>query len=132
VYVSGSAPVRSPVELPGCSGLAPDEDPNSALFRIEVIKVPLASPEKAAIVSSPRIFNDLDAPPRHAEPVNPDRPANANRPARRRTGPNQCHDITVYPEIGRAIDHFLGSGSRDVGLDRSHTPISKRHIAVPV
>jgi hypothetical protein len=102
VYVSGSAPVRSPVELPGCSGLAPDEDPNSALFRIEVIKVPLASPEKAAIVSSPRIFNDLDAPPRHAEPVNPDRPANANRPARRRTGPNQCHDITVYPEIGRA------------------------------
>ena len=36
------------------------QDPNSALFRIEVIKVPLAHPEQAAIVSSPRIFNDLD------------------------------------------------------------------------
>ena len=37
-----------------------DEDPNTALFRIEVIKVPLAHPEQAAIVSSPRIFNDLE------------------------------------------------------------------------
>jgi hypothetical protein len=67
IYVSGSAPVRSPSELPGCSGLAPDQDPNSALFRIEVIKVPLAHPEQAAIVSSPRIFNDLAPPPSHGE-----------------------------------------------------------------
>ena len=54
IYVSGSAGVRSPSELPGCSSLAPDKDPNSALFRIEVIKVPLANPQQAAIVSSPR------------------------------------------------------------------------------
>ena len=67
VYISGSAGVRSPTELPGCSRLAPDQDPNSALFRIEVIKVPLAHPEQAAIVSSPRIFNDLVAPPVHGE-----------------------------------------------------------------
>ncbi len=65
VYVSGSAPVRPAEELPGCSGATPDEDPNSALFRIEVIRVPLAHPEQAAIVSSPRIFNDLIAPPTH-------------------------------------------------------------------
>ncbi len=69
IYVSGSAGVRSPSELPGCSGLAPDQDPNSALFRIEVIKVPLANPEQARIVSSPRIFQDLGPAPRHAEPV---------------------------------------------------------------
>ena len=37
------------------------------MFRIEVIKVPLAHPERAAIVSSPRIFNDLVAPARHGE-----------------------------------------------------------------
>jgi hypothetical protein len=67
VYVSGSARVRSPNELPGCVRLTPDQDPNSALFRIEVIKVPLAHPEQAAIVSSPRIFSDLIAPPRHGE-----------------------------------------------------------------
>ena len=45
----------------------PTQDPNSALFRIEVIKVPLAHPEQAAIVSSPRIFNDLAAPATHGE-----------------------------------------------------------------
>jgi LVIVD repeat len=65
VYVSGSAPVRSAEELPGCSSADPSQDPNSARFRIEVIKVPLAHPEQAAIVSSPRIFNDLAAPPTH-------------------------------------------------------------------
>ncbi len=67
VYISGSAGVRSPTELPGCVSATPDQDPNSALFRIEVIKVPVAHPERAAIVSSPRIFNDLTAPARHAD-----------------------------------------------------------------
>jgi hypothetical protein len=67
IYVSGSAPVRSPRELPGCSALQPDQDPNSALFRIEVIKVPLAHPEQAAIVSTPRIFEDLAPPPSHGD-----------------------------------------------------------------
>src|SRR5712691_10241413 len=67
IYVSGSAGVRSPNELAGCSKLAPDQDPNSALFRIEVIKVPLAHPELASIVSSPRIFNDLAQAATHAE-----------------------------------------------------------------
>jgi len=65
VYISGSSSVRSPNELPGCVNASPDKDPNSAKFRIEVIKVPLAHPEQAAIVSSPRIFNDLAAPPTH-------------------------------------------------------------------
>jgi hypothetical protein len=67
VYISGSARVRSPSELAGCVSAMPDKDPNSALFRIEVIKVPLAHPDQAAIVSSPRIFQDLVAPPRHGE-----------------------------------------------------------------
>ncbi len=67
VYISGSSGVRPEAEMPGCSSAAPNEDPNSALFRIEAIKVPLAHPEQAAIVSSPRIFNDLVAPTRHGE-----------------------------------------------------------------
>ena len=65
IYVSGSAPVRPAEEMPGCSSGLPSDDPNSALFRIEVIRVPLANPEQAAIVSSPRIFDDLVAPPEH-------------------------------------------------------------------
>jgi LVIVD repeat len=67
VYISGSAGVRSAEELAGCVNASPDENPNSALFRIEVIKVPVAHPERSAIVSSPRIFNNLTAPPRHGE-----------------------------------------------------------------
>jgi hypothetical protein len=67
VYISGSSAVRPEAELPGCVGEAPSKNPNSALFRIEVIKVPLANPAAAAIVNSPRIFNDLAAPPMHGE-----------------------------------------------------------------
>ena len=66
IYVSGSAPVRSPNELAGCSAAQPDSNPNTALFRIEVIQVPLAHPEQAHIVSSPRIFQDLTEAPTHA------------------------------------------------------------------
>ncbi len=65
IYISGSSGVRPEDELPGCVSTAPDKDAQSALFRIEVIKVPLAHPEQAAIVSSPRIFNELVAPPTH-------------------------------------------------------------------
>jgi hypothetical protein len=111
IYISGSSGVRSPRELPGCSSLNPDNDASSALFRIEVIKVPLARPQDAKIVSSPRIFEGLTAPPRRVEPVDPDaaaraaaRPAGPPRPGAgmRGGGPTQCHDITVYPAAGLA------------------------------
>lgn len=65
VYVSGSSSVRSNEELPGCSDLRPAEDPNSALFRIEIIEVPVNNPKLAKIVSSPRIFENLTEAPSH-------------------------------------------------------------------
>ncbi|HEY6808445.1 MAG TPA: hypothetical protein VI160_06620 [Gemmatimonadales bacterium] len=67
IYVSGSSPVRSPNELAGCSALTPDKDPNSELFKIEVIQVPLAHPELAHVVSKPAILADLTAPTSHGE-----------------------------------------------------------------
>ncbi len=67
IYISGSSRVRSSTELAGCADIPSPTDPNSALFRIEVIKVPLAHPEQAAIVSSPRIFNNLTAPAVHSD-----------------------------------------------------------------
>ncbi len=109
VYVSGSSTVRSPNELAGCSGAT--DDPNTALFRIEVIRVPLSHPQDAAIVSSPRIFQDLKPAQRHAETsadsaVQAARIAAAGGPPRQRPGaglgPTQCHDITAYPAIGLA------------------------------
>ena len=65
IYVSGSSAVRPAEELPGCSSGPVEENPNTALFRIEVIRVPLADPASAEIVSSPRIFGDLVAPATH-------------------------------------------------------------------
>jgi hypothetical protein len=64
IYVSGLAPVRSSTEMPGCR-TGDISDPNSALFRIEIIRVPLAHPEQARIVSSARLFTGLEAPPHH-------------------------------------------------------------------
>jgi len=95
VYISGSSRVRSPNELPGCVSASPDQDPNSALFRIEVIKVPLAHPEQAAIVSSPRIFNGLVAPPQHGE-APADAAANAKAVAAART--NGGYVVTISGE----------------------------------
>ncbi len=65
IYVSGSAPLRPASELAGCVSTNPEEDPNSARFRIEIIKVPVAHPEQAAIVGYARIFEDLQAVQAH-------------------------------------------------------------------
>jgi hypothetical protein len=110
VYVSGSAPIRSASELPGCSGIAPDQDANSELFKIEVIQVPLAHPEQAHVISKPAILSELTAVAKHAETAADQAEAAARaagragqaRPPRPAGGPVQCHDITVYPAIGLA------------------------------
>jgi hypothetical protein len=64
VYVSGLARVRSSGEMTGCVGTG-GNDPTSALFRIEIIRVPLANPASARIVSTARVFNDLAAVTTH-------------------------------------------------------------------
>src|SRR5918993_1608750 len=58
VYGSGTGAVRSGEELVGCSGKDAAEDPNTSLFSIDVIEVPLAAPQNARIVNQPRIFMD--------------------------------------------------------------------------
>jgi hypothetical protein len=67
VYISGSSPVRSPNEMQGCVRESPDKDPNSSLFRIEIIQVPLANPAAAKIVNGARIFQGLTQAKAHGE-----------------------------------------------------------------
>jgi len=67
IYISGSAPVRSANELAGCSAMDPGQDPNSELFRIEVIQVPVSHPQDAHVVSKPPILADLLPVEGHAE-----------------------------------------------------------------
>ncbi len=132
IYVSGSSGVRSSDELSGCSDGALESDPNTALFRIEVIQVPLANPAAARIVSSPRIFAGLDAATRHGEQAADlaGRPAREPRPVQ---GPTQCHDITVYPAIGLGGGACSGYGVlldiRDVANPRRIDAVADTNFA---
>lgn len=104
IYVSGTSFVRQNEELPGCSGETPDKDPNTALFRIEVIKVPLAAPQNAKIVSSPRVFMDARTGVLNALSSGP------THESQKPNVSDQCHDITVYAEKGLAAGACSGNG----------------------
>ncbi|MFZ0736600.1 MAG: hypothetical protein WBL70_03080 [Candidatus Acidiferrales bacterium] len=106
IYVSGISFVRQPEELAGCSGAAPDKDPNTALFRIEVIKVPLAAPQDAKVVSSPRLFID----PRTGALNGLSNGGSHDKDEAKPVDTNQCHDITVYSAIGLAAGACSGNG----------------------
>jgi hypothetical protein len=107
IYVSGTSFVRQPEELAGCSGEKPDKDPNTALFRIDVIKVPLAAPQEAKIVSSPRVFVD---PRTGAINGLNNGGTHGKKGAEKPQDTNQCHDITVYSAIGLAAGACSGNG----------------------
>jgi hypothetical protein len=106
IYISGTGPVRQGDELAGCSGGDPSENPETALFRIDVIKVPVAHPEQAKIVSSPRIFTDTQTGAinglwkggKHGEGT------------QSTSTTDQCHDITVYSAVGLAAGACSGNG----------------------
>lgn len=106
VYVSGTGPVRSSDELEGCSSRPPSEDPETSLFQIEVIQVPLDAPETAKIVNEPRIFQD----PETGDPDGLWSGGGHGEDTQRTRETNRCHDITVYPEIGRAAGACSGNG----------------------
>ncbi len=106
IYVSGTSFVRQPEELAGCSGEKPDKDPNTALFRIDVIKVPVAAPQDAKIVSSPRVFMDARTGALNGLSNGGSHDKSEEKPE----DSNQCHDITVYSAIGLAAGACSGNG----------------------
>jgi hypothetical protein len=106
IYVSGTSFVRQPEELAGCSGEKPDKDPNTALFRIEVIKVPVAAPQDAKVVSSPRVFID----PRTGALNGLSNGGSHGKGEEKPADTDQCHDITVYSAIGLAAGACSGNG----------------------
>jgi hypothetical protein len=106
VYGSGTGGVRSGEELQDCSSGDPKENPNTALFSIDVIEVPLSAPERARIVNRPRIFADEKSGAIAGLWAGGD-----HGPGTQRTSTtNQCHDITVYPEVGLAAGACSGNG----------------------
>jgi hypothetical protein len=124
VYGSGTGAVRSAQELADCSGKDPKEDPNTALFSIDVIQIPLAAPEKARIVNRPRVFADAASGAISGlwQGGNHGPGTQSSRVT------NQCHDITAYPELGLAAGACSGNG---ILLDISDpvNPVRLDHVA---
>jgi hypothetical protein len=106
VYISGSAGVRPAEELAGCSGADPDKDPDTALFTIVVIKVPLAHPELAKVVASPRIFTD----PETGNMNGLWKGGNHGEGTQTTSMTRGCHDITVRSDLGLAAGACSGNG----------------------
>ena len=106
VYVSGTSPVRDDEELEGCSDDSPFEDEDSALFRIEVIQIPIDNPQDARIVNRPFIFSDPETGVLAGLWEGGDHGPDTQRTSQT----NQCHDITTFPEIGLAAGACSGNG----------------------
>lgn len=117
IYVSGTSSVRSGSELQGCVGRP--NDPNTSFFRIEVIQVPLAAPQTARVVSMPRVFADASG-----NPAGLWQGGTHGAGTQQTATTNQCHDITVYPEIGLAAGACAGNG---ILLDISD-PVNPKRI----
>jgi hypothetical protein len=119
IYVSGTSVPRPAAELAGCSGAEPDKDPNTSLYRIDVIRVPLAAPQNARIVSNPRVFADPTGAIAGLQK------GDTTNPAHRLSASSRCHDITVYSAIGLAAGACAGNG---IILDISD-PVHPKRIA---
>jgi hypothetical protein len=123
IYISGTGPVRQAEELADCSGGDPSANPETALFRIDIIKVPLAHPELAKIVSSPRIFTDAQT-----GAANGLWKGGSHGDGTQNTSvTDKCHDITVYSALGLAAGACSGNG---ILLDISNPLNPKRIDAV--
>jgi len=110
IYVSGTASVRPATTMEGCNNNAADGQ-NPSRWRIEVIKVPVAAPQQAAVVNEPRLFTDpatgrIDG--LQNGPQTPRHPSGSTWSPTPNT--NACHDITAYPEIGLAAGACQGNG----------------------
>ncbi|HEY3741406.1 MAG TPA: hypothetical protein VGL53_16255, partial [Bryobacteraceae bacterium] len=106
IYISGTGQVRQKEELADCSGGTPDKNPETALFRIDIIKVPLAHPELAKIVSSPRIFTDTQTGAINGL----NKGGNSGEGTQKMSETNQCHDITIFSSAGLAAGACSGNG----------------------
>ncbi len=105
VFNSGTSSVREEEELAGCIDESPGDD-RTALFRIDVIEIPVDDPSKARIVNSPAVFAD----PETGRLAGLWHGGDHGEDTQETSQTNQCHDITVYPEREIAGGACSGNG----------------------
>ena len=105
VYNSGTGGVRDDEEMEECIGnIAGDQ--RTALFRIDVIEIPVADPSKSRIVSSPAVFAD----PETGSLAGLWRGGDHGDDTQDTRRTDQCHDITVFPSAKIAAGACSGNG----------------------
>ncbi len=105
VYNSGTASVREEDELEGCIDESPGDD-RTALFRIDVIEIPVDDPSQARIVDSPAVFAD----PESGVLAGLWRGGDHGDETQETRRTDECHDITLFPERGLAAGACSGNG----------------------
>ncbi|MEM8919455.1 MAG: DUF305 domain-containing protein [Pseudomonadota bacterium] len=105
VYNSGTSRIREEKELAGCIGDVPGDD-RTALFRIDVIEIPLAEPAKARIVDSPAVFAD----PKTGRLAGLWQGGDHGDDTQETNRTDHCHDITVFPSKNLAAGACSGNG----------------------
>jgi hypothetical protein len=105
VYNSGTSTVRDEEELEGCIGEIPGDE-RTALFRIDVIEIPVDDPASARIVDSPAVFAD----PETGVLAGLWRGGDHGDDTQESDPTDQCHDITVFPERAIAAGACSGNG----------------------
>jgi len=105
VYNSGTSSVRDEDELEGCIGEVPGDE-RTALFRIDVIEIPVDDPSKARIVDSPAVFAD----PETGLLGGLWRGGHHGEDTQETSVTDQCHDITVFPAAKIAAGACSGNG----------------------
>ena len=103
VYNSGTSSIRDDEELAGCYDSPGDN--RTALFRIDVIEIPLKNPAKAKIVKSPAVFADEETGILAGLWRGGDHGDQTQRTSRT----DECHDITVYPAANIAAGACSGN-----------------------
>ena len=105
VYNSGTSTVRDEKEMEGCITEIPGDD-RTALFRIDVIEIPVDDPASARIVDSPAVFADSDT----GVLAGLWRGGDHGDDTQETSQTNHCHDITVFPELQIAAGACSGNG----------------------
>jgi uncharacterized protein (DUF305 family)/polyhydroxyalkanoate synthesis regulator phasin len=105
VYNSGTSSVREEEELESCIDELPGDD-RTALFRIDVIEIPITDPSKSRIVSSPAVFAD----PKTGALAGLWRGGDHGDDTQDTWRTDQCHDITVFPSANLAAGACSGNG----------------------
>ena len=105
IYNSGTSSVRDEEELEQCVGNIPGDE-RTALFRIDIIEIPISDPSKSRIVSSPAVFADLET----GSLAGLWRGGDHGDETQETKRTDQCHDITVFPSANIAAGACSGNG----------------------